>query len=128
MYIPSWSVFRTRHRARYVSLTDQSVIEDGELPSRYTRPFTFTSVVRGFLAAMAPDPPKEFDKDLSDDGVYVEHATLSDSSSGTSATFNYSGLDPSRFYKPIDTYEGLHRWDPHFEWTAKEEKQVVRRV
>jgi hypothetical protein len=35
--------------------------------------------------------------------------------------------DP-RFYKPIPEYEGIHRWDPDFEWTEAEEKAVVRKV
>lgn len=34
----------------------------------------------------------------------------------------------SRFYEPIASYEGRHRWDPHAEWTEKEEKTLVRRV
>jgi hypothetical protein len=32
------------------------------------------------------------------------------------------------FYRPIDSYEGLHRWDPNFQWTEKEEKRIVRKV
>ena len=35
--------------------------------------------------------------------------------------------DP-RYYRPIDTYEGLHRWDPDFEWEEEEEKKIVRKV
>ncbi|OGE54228.1 hypothetical protein PENARI_c006G05855 [Penicillium arizonense] len=35
--------------------------------------------------------------------------------------------DP-RFYKPIPEYEGIHRWDPDFEWTEAEEKAVVRKI
>ncbi|KAJ5306435.1 hypothetical protein N7508_005450 [Penicillium antarcticum] len=35
--------------------------------------------------------------------------------------------DP-RFYKPIPEYEGIHRWDPEFEWTEAEEKAVVKKV
>lgn len=31
-------------------------------------------------------------------------------------------------YKPIDEYEGAHRYDPYYEWTEKEEKKLVRRV
>jgi hypothetical protein len=34
----------------------------------------------------------------------------------------------TRWYKPIETYEGRHRWDPTADWTEKEEKQVVRKV
>jgi hypothetical protein len=35
--------------------------------------------------------------------------------------------DP-RYYKPIPTYEGFHRWDPDFEWTEEEEKRLIRKV
>lgn len=31
-------------------------------------------------------------------------------------------------YRPIDSYEGIHRWDPDFEWTENEEKRIVRKV
>jgi hypothetical protein len=35
--------------------------------------------------------------------------------------------DP-RYYKPIDTYEGVHRWDPDFEWEEQEERKLIRKV
>lgn len=35
--------------------------------------------------------------------------------------------DPE-LYKPITSYEGAHRWDPNFEWTEKDEKDIVRKV
>ena len=41
-------------------------------------------------------------------------------------TFETSGLEP--YYKPIDKYEGRHRYDPDFEWEPVEEKRVVRKV
>lgn len=31
-------------------------------------------------------------------------------------------------YRPVDTYEGIHRYDPDFEWKPEEEKRVVRKV
>jgi len=34
----------------------------------------------------------------------------------------------TRFYEPINSYEGKHRWDPKAEWTEAEEKRVVRRL
>jgi hypothetical protein len=40
----------------------------------------------------------------------------------------FHSVEDHRFYKPIDSYEGLHRWDPHFEWTPEEEKRIVRKV
>ncbi|KAL4909347.1 hypothetical protein BDW74DRAFT_187519 [Aspergillus multicolor] len=40
----------------------------------------------------------------------------------------FTATEDPRFYKPIDTYEGLHRWDPDFEWTEEEEKKIVRKI
>ena len=48
------------------------------------------------------------------------------SRTGDRITFDTSSLDD--YYKPIDTYEGRHRYDPTFEWTPAEEKRVVRKV
>lgn len=41
-------------------------------------------------------------------------------------TFDTAGLDD--YYKPMDQYEGLHRFDPKFEWEPSEERKVVRKV
>jgi len=41
-------------------------------------------------------------------------------------TFETESLD--EFYKPLDTYEGRHRYDPQFEWEPAEEKKLVRKV
>ncbi|PGH16708.1 hypothetical protein AJ79_01581 [Helicocarpus griseus UAMH5409] len=51
---------------------------------------------------------------------------LSNAVQGDSAA--YATVDDVRFYKPIDEYEGIHRWDPHFEWEEKEEKRLVRKL
>lgn len=45
---------------------------------------------------------------------------------GSDATFDQTE-DP-RYYKPIPTYEGIHRWDPEYEWEEWEEKKIVRKV
>lgn len=45
--------------------------------------------------------------------------------------FNEAAFDQSedpRFYKPISEYEGIHRWDPDFDWTEDEEKRLIRKV
>lgn len=34
----------------------------------------------------------------------------------------------TRFYRPIDNYEGFHRFDPKAEWSKNEEKKIVRKV
>ncbi|CBF83667.1 hypothetical protein AN2959.2 [Aspergillus nidulans FGSC A4] len=45
--------------------------------------------------------------------------------------YNEAAFDQSedpRFYKPIPEYEGIHRWDPDFDWSEEEEKRLVRKV
>jgi hypothetical protein len=42
-------------------------------------------------------------------------------------TWAATGLKNSH-YHPVDTYEGLHRYDPDFEWEPEEEKKIVRKV
>ncbi|KAK5116078.1 hypothetical protein LTR85_009360 [Meristemomyces frigidus] len=41
-------------------------------------------------------------------------------------TFDTDSLE--EYYKPIDSYEGIHRYDPEFQWTPAEEKKVVRKI
>jgi hypothetical protein len=40
--------------------------------------------------------------------------------------FQTKGLEA--YYKPIENYEGAHRYDPNFQWTEAEEKKVLRKV
>lgn len=42
-------------------------------------------------------------------------------------TFATGGLGKDH-YRPVETYEGIHRYDPDFEWDPEEEKKVVRKV
>lgn len=42
-------------------------------------------------------------------------------------TWAASGLKTNH-YRPVDSYEGLHRYDPDFEWEPEEEKRVIRKV
>ena len=41
--------------------------------------------------------------------------------------FGNSG-ELAEHYRPIEGYEGMHRFDPKAEWTEKEEARVVRQV
>jgi hypothetical protein len=43
------------------------------------------------------------------------------------AVFETAGLEDV-LYKPIPTYEGIHRYDPKFQWEEQEERKVVRKV
>ncbi|KAL1297930.1 hypothetical protein AAFC00_006443 [Neodothiora populina] len=32
------------------------------------------------------------------------------------------------YFRPVETYEGIHRFDPSFEWEPQEEKKLVRKI
>lgn len=40
----------------------------------------------------------------------------------------YETEDTKEIYKPIEGYEGAHRFDPKFTWDPEEEKRLVRTV
>jgi hypothetical protein len=57
----------------------------------------------------------------------VDEPTTPDISKRTrESAFDTESFDT--FYKPIESYEGYHRWDPEFQWDDKEEKKLVRKV
>lgn len=68
-------------------------------------------------------PKKEAD-------VYPEEAVAGETKffprAGARTTFENESLES--FYKPIDSYEGRHRYDPQFQWEPAEEKRVIRKV
>jgi hypothetical protein len=54
-----------------------------------------------------------------------------DTEAGAANNIHGGVFDDSRaaeFYKPIEKYEGKHRFDPHATWTAEEERKLVRSV
>ncbi|KAF2400474.1 MFS general substrate transporter [Trichodelitschia bisporula] len=65
-----------------------------------------------------PTDPKLSAERFFDEGKPVAYATTK--------TFDSSGL--GAYYKPIEAYEGFHRFDPDFTWTMEEEKKVVRTI
>lgn len=85
-----------------------------------------------FLADMADSSHKDSDRDI--DIAHRSESSDSPSYSGKPALFTKGPretfqVDSLRFsYRPVDSYEGLHRFDPDFEWHLQEEKEVVRRV
>jgi hypothetical protein len=60
---------------------------------------------------------------IGDDSDRERQQSHSNKAEGT-----FEGADSHRLFRPIDSYEGLHRWDPDFQWTEQEEKKIVRKV
>jgi hypothetical protein len=73
-----------------------------------------------------PVTGKEIDVNGSASGSDIEvHKSTRGYREGT--TFATHGLRQDT-YRPVDTYEGIHRFDPDFEWEPEEERKVVRKV
>lgn len=90
-----------------------------------------TSKVQTFLRKARGQVDRPDDKRF----TYTSKETALGSASGSDVVPSEDGHDEtyasggsSRFYEPIATYEGRHRWDPTAEWSEKEEKLLVRRV
>ena len=81
-------------------------------------------------AEEVPVQPDDSCKEHFDTKVHaVEHAVETNVLKRGNAGNAFGDTDSlEEFYKPIDTYEGLHRYDPSFQWEPKEEKQLVRKV
>jgi len=85
-------------------ITADSKVYSSSSSSPERRDVNDTKSLEAYTSARAVEPPK----------------------SNLHSTFDK--VDDYRHYKPISTYEGLHRWDPEFEWEPQEEKRLVRRV
>lgn len=59
--------------------------------------------------------PDDSDQEVQKDRSYVSESA-------------FESTEDHAFYRPIESYEGIHRWDPHFKWTEQEEKRIVRKV
>ena len=56
----------------------------------------------------------------------LERDDFDDEAAPKPATFQADGLET--FYKPIAGYEGAHRYDPEYTWSAADEGRVVHKV
>ncbi|KAK6428017.1 hypothetical protein LTR95_015845, partial [Oleoguttula sp. CCFEE 5521] len=82
-----------------------------------------TNFIKG-SAGTAPPDSKEITDTSS--GSEVVH-DLFKPKGGREATFDASSSEVS-FYAPIESYEGIHRYDPKFEWEPQEERRIVRKI
>lgn len=55
-----------------------------------------------------------------------EENSIGDQKAGLSSQSESTGLE--RYYVPIDTYEGRHRYDPNATWTQAEENALIKRL
>lgn len=71
-------------------------------------------------------------KDVSYVSVDAGYESRSESSSTEDLVKNvdnvYVAPEAIELYKPIEGFEGAHRFDPNASWSPEEEKKLVRRV
>jgi len=71
------------------------------------------------------DPEKHFHR-RDDKITHHDLEVIREAKQASGEAFATGGA--TRYYEPIDSYEGKHRWDPKAEWTEEEEKKVVRKL
>lgn len=74
---------------------------------------------RSFVPVNVPSSVKST-RSSSDEGEHANENTIYGSV--------FSDSRAQEFYKPIEKYEGRHRFDMHATWSEQEEKSLVRRV
>lgn len=71
-------------------------------------------------------------KDVAYVSVDAGYESKSESSSNEDLVKNKDNVfvapEAAELYKPIEGFEGTHRFDPNATWSAEEEKKLVRRV
>lgn len=77
---------------------------------------------------MSPISSPDSDAGDSSKAEYPLLSTIDTSFTTRAGAKAFDNASLEQYYKPIDSYEGRHRWDPDFAWEAKEEKRVVRKV
>lgn len=70
------------------------------------------------MSDLKDDPPKKSINGSGPEAASVSHLSVA----------RVGREELSDALPPHETYEGRHRWDPNFTWTAEEEKKVVRKT
>lgn len=108
-------------KGKYIELKDAEQ-EDDDAGSKGDGRSSSIDSNSPILPAIVDQSDESNDSDVDDDNI-DEEASLKSAAKSFPAD---EGLEV--FYKPVDGYEGAHRFDPKFQWTAAEEGKVVRKV
>ncbi|OJD35549.1 major facilitator superfamily [Diplodia corticola] len=115
---PSWLRIATAGNSPYAGSTRSE-----QSPWSSTQ-YTFAAAEASAFEDMAsPTTLDEIGYAKKNDG-WLEEAPVNAVKSAP--TFATSGLD--KYYRPVEGYEGMHRYDPDFEWEPEEEQRVVRKI
>lgn len=74
---------------------------------------------------------KEYDGTDSERRLLLTRTSSSDRVDNVRAQSHYQTFEAFgdvSHYKPVEQYEGIHRYDPKFAWRPKEERKLVRKV
>ena len=86
-----------------------------------------------FLSRLKGQPNKQAAFTYPSDPISLSEHSSIDSTTNRDVKYKAEeGIDEDddlrKFYEPIETYEGRHRYDPTAQWTTQEERTLVRRV
>lgn len=138
-------MFWTTHRNNsQKDLTEHLLSEDFEMTDQSSKMIVDANVVQSpaatLLASCAPGAANWFRKvrginDSKEKAFIVDLAesetsshNLANDEPGKADDAEIVGARLRKYYAPIDTYDGRHRYDPKAKWAPEEEKRLVRRL
>ena len=138
-------MFWTTHRNNLQKdLTEHLLSEDFEMTDQSSKMIVDANVVQSPAAALfascAPGAANCFRKvkgmNDSKEKAFIVDLAESETSShdlandepGEADDAEIVGARLQKYYAPIDTYEGRHRYDPKAKWAPEEEKRLGRRL
>ncbi|KAF4303855.1 putative phthalate transporter [Botryosphaeria dothidea] len=114
---PSWLKLATTSNSPYMGASSE------QSPWSSTQ-YTFSAAEASAFEEMAsPTTIDEIGYAKKND-LRIEEAPMN--TARADPTFATAGLD--KYYRPVEGYEGLHRYDPDFEWEPEEERRIVRKI
>ena len=134
-------MFRNRPKNPRDDSTQHLLSENLELTDRNSGADADEDIAQGLAASShAPGAPKwlrrlkgvDESKETAFAGALVDSEGSRKSQAGEESdeTDDVDSVENSlqKYYAPIDSYEGKHRYDPKARWTPEEERNLVRRL
>ena len=132
-------MFWTRRNNSHDGSTERLLPENLEMVDQSSGRVVEEDVVQASAASSHASGTAKWSRKLkrvesSKEKAFAVNLAGSETSSQNSATHEPGKVDDAetmddrlrKYYAPIDTYEGRHRYDPTARWTPKEEKRLVR--
>ncbi|KAL8670639.1 MAG: hypothetical protein Q9168_004833 [Polycauliona sp. 1 TL-2023] len=105
--------------------------ETNDIPLSHTHPPAVSTGRMGVVARLGSKLKSTSNETSTFTGKQTHHVTTSEEDhlgSNLDPDSKSADLSLDKYYVPIDTYEGRHRYDPRATWTKQEEQSLIRKL